>query len=122
MYALYKEEQGEQAVSEWKYRQVFNSSFNLTFGRYELTIVYNTAYTYSCVCTIFTEGQYCGLSVVLHCVYSYIMSVPTPYRPKSDTCKTCDALSARIAAATEESERSVLESQLHLHHCKAERA
>lgn len=33
MYALYKEEQGEQAVSEWKYRQVFNSSFNLTFGR-----------------------------------------------------------------------------------------
>ena len=34
MYALYKEEQGEQAVSEWKYRQVFNSSFNLTFGRY----------------------------------------------------------------------------------------
>ena len=77
------------------------------------------------MCTIiilFTEGQYCGLSVVLHCVYSYIMSVPTPYRPKSDTCKTCDALSARIAAATEESERSVLESELHLHHCKAERA
>ena len=60
--------------------------------------------------------------MVLHCVHSYIMSVPTPYRPKSDTCKTCDALSARTAAATEESERSVLESELHLHHCKAEHA
>ena len=36
MYALYKEhcsEQDVEAVSEWKYRHVFNTTFNLTFGR-----------------------------------------------------------------------------------------
>jgi len=36
MYALYKDhcsEQGLDAVSEWKYRHVFNTNFNLTFGR-----------------------------------------------------------------------------------------
>lgn len=44
------------------------------------------------------------------------------HRPKSDTCKTCDTLSVRISAASEESEKSLLESELHLHHCKAERA
>ena len=36
MYKLYKEERmenGEPAVSTWKYRQIFNSNFNLSFGR-----------------------------------------------------------------------------------------
>ena len=36
MYSLYKEwcaEKEKIAVSEWMYRQVFNTSFNLSFGR-----------------------------------------------------------------------------------------
>ena len=41
MYKLYKDEcteQGKPAVSEWKYRQIFNTKYNLAFGRYVYAI------------------------------------------------------------------------------------
>ena len=37
MYELYKEacdENNEQPVKEWKYREIFNTEYNLSFGRY----------------------------------------------------------------------------------------
>ena len=43
-------------------------------------------------------------------------------RPKSDTCKTCDTLNVRISAASDTSEKQLLESECQLHHCKAQRA
>ena len=43
-------------------------------------------------------------------------------RPKSDTCKTCDALHVQISAEGDPAAKSLLESELKLHHCKAERA
>ena len=41
-------------------------------------------------------------------------------RPKTDTCKTCDALNVRISAAEDGPAKTLLESELSLHHCKAE--
>ena len=46
MYQLYKEkcEENTQAVSEWKYRKIFNENFNLSFGRYVLLIAHMHMY------------------------------------------------------------------------------
>lgn len=44
------------------------------------------------------------------------------YRPKSDTCKTCDSLNVRISAEEDSSAKRALETERKLHHCKAERA
>ena len=41
-------------------------------------------------------------------------------RPKTDTCKTCDSLNVRISAAEDGPAKTQLESELSLHHCKAE--
>jgi len=41
MYSLYKEkcsETNEQPVSEWMYRKIFNTEYNLSFGRYVLCL------------------------------------------------------------------------------------
>ena len=43
-------------------------------------------------------------------------------RPKSDTRKECDALNVQITATSDPSEKQLLQSTLHLHHCKAQRA
>ena len=44
------------------------------------------------------------------------------YRPRSDTCKTCDSLNVRISAEEDVQAKSQLECELQLHHCKAEGA
>ena len=44
------------------------------------------------------------------------------YRPKSDTCKTCDSLNVRISAEKDLKAKQLLQCELKLHHCKAERA
>ena len=112
MYHLYREmcaEQEVQQVSEWVYRREFNEHFNLSFGR--------------CVCMqlhIHTHHQQ-NACVFVHCMYKTVFSSlllslppslppspslsnsrslslthPPSLRPKSDTCKTCDAMKTRL--------------------------
>ena len=44
------------------------------------------------------------------------------FRPRTDTCKTCDSLNVHISAEEDLQARSQLECELQLHHCKAEGA
>ena len=55
--------------------------------------------------------------------HSYLPSLSCSHfhSPKTDTCKTCDSLQTRIAAATT-GEKTSLEGELMLHQCRAERA
>ena len=42
------------------------------------------------------------------------------YRPKSDTCKTCDTLNTKISSVENPAAKGILESELRLHQCKSE--
>ena len=55
---------------------------------------------------------------------SYLHSMPfvSYYRPRSDTCKTCDAIKIQCEAETDEHVLSRLKAELQLHHRRAERA
>ena len=71
-------------------------------------------------CVILQSCSVC--SHVLHALAALLLHVIFFCRPKSDTCKTCNSLSVRIAAEGDQGEKLKLESELTLHHCKAERA
>ena len=44
------------------------------------------------------------------------------YRSKSDTCKTCNTVNTKISSEENPAAKRILESELRLHQCKAERA
>lgn len=62
----------------------------------------------------------CGLYTQYQCCL-YTQN-PVLYRPRNDTCKQCDSLNVQIKATEEQSDKQLLQSQLQLHHCKAQRA
>ena len=69
--------------------------------------------------TILLEGMYSDLlCVIVHFYYCPYFC----FRPKSDTCKTCDSLNVRISAEEDIQAKSQLECELQLHHWKAEGA
>ena len=65
------------------------------------------------------SAVYLCLSCVL---FIYLPSLYPLYRPKSDTCKTCHTLNTNISSEENPAAKSLLESELRLHQCKAERA
>ena len=81
------------------------------------------------------EGKYDMHESYILCTYSmqvhYLLSIflckhDSPFshyhnRPKTDTCKTCDALKIQCEAETDEVAASRLKAQLGLRHRKAER-
>ena len=67
------------------------------------------------VSTIVLEGK-CNV------LWLTFVSLCLCYRPRSDTCKTCDSLNVRISAEEDIQAKSQLECELQLHHCKAEGA
>ena len=134
MYYLYRElcsTQGQNPVSEWVYRQVFNKEFNLSFGRYVNVMHYpcthadkhmhmlahthprpppphTHTYTYTHTCT--------HMHTVSHCPILFSSS------PKTDTCKTCDTFKVQTDAERDEATLTQLRGEWELHLCKAERA
>ena len=61
---------GQEPVSEWKYRQIFNSEYNLSFGRYACTHIHihkqNTHTPHVNVCSLLTIS----LPSYAHCTWT----------------------------------------------------
>ena len=122
MYYLYKEvctQEEKRAVSEWVYRREFNEHFNLSFGRY-------TQYSsLSCMCAFYPSAFTVGHNFLFlpYIPPSLPPSLPpSPSRPKTDTCKTCDAMKARLDSESDTDAVRTLKGQWELHKHKAERA
>ena len=75
-------------MTEWVYRKVFIEEFDLSFGRYVLSL---SKLTYALIPLPLTHKHTCTRSACLSITHSLSLSLPhTHFSPKSDTCKTCD--------------------------------
>ena len=116
MYLLYKEACSEKDIvpvaSGWVYRKVFNESYNLHFGR----SVYYSSSLVHCL------SLYVFFFIYDFCYSMYNMYGFVSYRPKSDTCKSCDTFKMKVDAEKDPEEVARLNARWELHKRKADRA
>ena len=118
MYFLYKEmcsSKSQQPVSEWVYCKIFNGEFNLSFGRYVLSLppphTHKNTLHASHTHTHTHASPFLSLSLSLSHTHSSWLSLShnhthslthslthTRFSPKTDTCKTCDNFKVKVDA------------------------
>ena len=99
-------------ASEWLYRKHFNENYNLSFGRYVVSVedTFHFSPSHS-LCHSLPYVSTCYRLPLFHCLS----------RPKSDTCKTCDSVKVRIEAETDQDVCTTLTGEWELHKRTVER-